>query len=540
MIFRPLVRSLPFAFVWVAAVACGASDGARPTTQPGLVSTATDASADSADPDAGTYTGAPAPADDGLKRTKLRDDDGQFTNYLVGITTGATPHVVYTRETNNSTGPRYDYLEAVPITGGFPVRLAAYLPYRVDVSGGAVAWYDGTNGEGYVANAIHFWTTDGGTKTVITPTRPGLFAASQDGSLIAFSTNATLAASDVSVTTSAAPSAADPALAGGNAVANKATCRSYIAFAGTTLVAGYCTLIPIVEDDVNTTQRPKLVTVSAGAAVVRIDNALPADAFETRWYADTSGSKLFVLGPKPDLRGRVIITDGPSTTVAVVDANIKGVDVAKDGSAVVYVSNGALKRATFAAEPEVTAIVPGAVLELLAMSVDSKRALFSTIGDSPSGLSDLNTVDVTATLPAIVPIVATPTARVIGFNGSGTNVLYMDEPFVASNGTTLRRLKSKPASGGPEKVLDAAAFAAYAAPAGNGVLSVSSAKPQVFGCGDTTLRHANSVTGFPSRSVATAVFTCPADTAPPGFWSARSFAYHDEGSLPGVYAITLE
>jgi len=528
---------LPFGCVWLA---CGASDGVRPTTEPGVVP---GANADSATPDAGSAdTGArpeSGPGDD-VKRTKLREDDWQFRSRLVGITTGAVPHVIYTREEDYYFGAddgKARYLEAVPITGGAPIRLAAYHPYRIEVSGGAVAWYDGTNYDN-VANAIHLWTEQSGTKTVYTHTRPGLFAATEDGSRVAFSTNATLATSDIAVTTSAAPSAANPALTAANAVANRAVCEPHIAFAGATLVAGYCTLLPAVADDPNTTQRPKLVTVSeAGATVVRIDNALLTDAFQTRWYADSGGTKLFVLGPKPDVRGRVIVTSGPGTTTADVDPNVAGVDVAKDGSAVVYVSNGALKRATFAADPVVTTIVPTGVLTLLAMTADSKHALFST-AEGPIQRSDLNTVDVTANVPAPVALVATATVKSVGFNGAGTHVLYLDEPFTDENGITLWKLKSKSVGGGPEKVLDAVAFAAYAAPVGNGVLSVSYRTPASEDCGDTTLRQADSVAGGAPRSAAT-ILTCSDDSVPLGYWSGSSFAYHEQKSAPGLYAITL-
>lgn len=189
------------------------------------------------------------------------------------------------------------------------------------------------------------------------------------------------------------------------------------------------------------------------------------------------------------------------------------------------------------ADPVVTMIVPTGVLTLLAMTADSKHALFST-AEGPVQRSDLNTVDVTVDLPAPVALVATATVKFVGFNGAGTHVLYLDEPFTDENGISLWKLKSKSVGGGPEKVLDTVAFAAYAAPAGNGVLSISYRTPASEDCGDTTLRQDDSVAGGAPRSAAT-IFTCSDDSAPLGYWSGRSFAYHEQKSAPGLYAITL-
>lgn len=457
----------------------------------------------------------------GPKNAKLKDGD----TFLIGVTTGATPHAVYYL----SKAGQYD-VEAVALSNGAVTVLKTAIADSDNayVSGGAVAFYTGTVSN--VATSVSVWTKANGIKTVNTPTRQGLFAANQDGTLVAFSANATATSTDVVLTTSAAPSAASPALTTDNAVnlAALAGCSPQIGFAGSVLVGSYCT-----GTDAGATQ-PKLVTAASGAAaVVRIDNANAADAFQSGWIADSTGGKIFVRGPAPTNEGRIVLA-GATTTVAVVESDVTGAAIPKDGSALIYTTSTALKKATFAAAPVITSVVGTNVKGLLGLSSDSKRALYYTQEDAAEGLIDAYTVDFTAAAPAPVAIVATPTASPTGFTGDGSQVVYVDEW-----GATTGKMKSKPAGGGAEKVLDPASNGAFVAAAGTGALSIASFTSLGQGYYGLTLKYADAAAGGALQTGASDVLysTNGDDTF---FWSAKTLAYvNSSAGAPGVYALTL-
>jgi len=422
-------------------------------------------------------------------------------------------------------------LEAVPVAGGAPIVLQAGIVLNTDsasafVSGGAVAWYSGTTATG-LATSVNIWTKAAGKKTVATPTRSGIFAASTDGALVAFATNATATTTDIAITTAAAPSAATPALSTVTFAPNSAAkgCPTRIRFAGTTFVGAYCTGINAAAT------AAKLVTVAAGGApVVRVDNAVAAASILPVIFADNTGTKLFVVGPAPTYEGRVVVTAGANTTVTAVDADITAVDVAKDGSAAVYLTGaGALKKASFAAVPVVTPIIPTGVLSLLGMSADSKKALFSTLtnADPAFKLTDAKVVDVTAAVPAPVVIEATATGRGFGFTGTGGYVIYTDT-FDANTG--LGKLNSKPVTGGAEKILDPATFGGFGAEVGTGVISV----PAIAADKSWTVTYVDAVAGGALQAGA-------ADVSPNDWvWSGKSFVHTNLGAAAsGVYALTL-
>jgi hypothetical protein len=438
------------------------------------------------------------------------------------VTTDATPHAVYYVQN----GTAYD-VEAAPVAGGAPVVIKAGIADADSayVSGGAVAFYTGTTAG--IATSITVWTKANGAKPVTTASRDAVFFASQDGTRVAFSTNATATSTDIAVTTSAAPSAATPALTGANAVNLAATaCDANIGFTGTTLVGAYCTGV-----DTTATQA-KLVTVDAtGAAVVRINNTAAGDAIRALWFADTSGTKLFVVGPAPDNQGKVVIANGANTTVANADINIAGpIDVAKDGSRVIYrTTGGALQKATFAATPAITPVVASGVLGVLDISQDSKYVAYNTL--DASGLTDAKVVDVTAATPAPAVIATAATAAGIQFIGAGTHVIYLDELT-----NTTGKLKSKPVAGGAEKVLDAASYGAYVPRVGTGVLTVT-AIPTV-GQNDTdTVSFVDAVAGGALKPAATDILYDP--QSPVSIWSGKTLVHMNVSTAaPGIYALS--
>lgn len=487
-------------------------------------STSSSSSSGSTSSSSSSSSGSSGDAGVGPKNTKLKDGD----TLLIGVTTGATPHAVYYLSKG---GNVYD-VEAVALSNGAVTVLKAGIgdADNAYVSGGAVAFYTGTVSN--IATSVSVWTKTNGIKTVNTPTRQGLFAANADGTLVAFSANATATSTDVTLTTSAAPSAASPALTTDNAVnlAALSKCSPQIGFAGSVLVGSYCTGV-----DANATQ-PKLVTAASGAAaVVRIDNADVADAFQSGWIADSTGGKIFVRGPAPTNEGRIVLA-GATTTVAVVDTDVTGAAIPKDGSALIYTTSTALKKATFAAAPVVTSLVGTNVKGLLGLSGDSKRALYYTQEDAAEGLIDAYTVDFTAAVPAPVAIVATPTASPTGFTADGASVVYVDEWGAATG-----KLKSKPAGGGAEKLLDAASNGAFVAGAGSGALSIASYADVSGGGGyyGLVLKYTDASVGGALQAAASDVLysTNGDDTF---FWSGKTLAHvNTSAGAPGVYALTL-
>lgn len=466
----------------------------------------------------GGDAGPPAP-----KNTKLKAGDAIY----IGVTTGATPHAIYYLA---KAGGAYD-VEAVPVAGGASEVLQANIAdddYAF-VSGGAVAWYTGTNPTSRIATSINVWTKASGKKTVTTATREGIFAASPDGALVAFSVNAAADTTDVAMTTAAAPSAAAPALAGANAI-NMASaaqdCSPSIGFAGNVLVGAYCTGV-----DAAATQA-KLVTAAAGAAaVVRIDNAVAADSIQPGFIADSTGGKLFVRGLAPDNQGRIVLA-GATTTVAPLENGVTGAAISKDNNTLLFTAGAALKKATFAATPVITPLIATNVKGMLGVSSNSKHVMYYTQEDAANQTIDIQTVDYTAATPAAIAILATPTGAPSGFTGSGSHVVYVDE-----FGATTGKLKSKPAGGGAEKVLDAASYLGILSPVGTGVLSVTAAADAGGGFYSLTVKYSDAAVGGALQTGASDVLYGNAEVYA---WSGKNFVHTNiSAAAPGIYSLSI-
>jgi len=465
----------------------------------------------------GGDAGPPTP-----KNTKLKAGDTIY----IGITTGANPHAIYYLAKG---GNAYD-VEAVPVAGGAAEVLQTNIADDdfAFVSGGAVAWYTGTNPTTRIATSINIWTKASGKKTVTTPTREGIFAGSPDGALVAFSVNAAADTTDVAMTTAAAPTAASPALAAANAVnlaSAEQDCSPSIGFSGNVLVGAYCTGV-----DAAATQA-KLVTVAAGAAaVVRIDNAVAADSIQPGFIGDSTGGKLFVRGPAPDNQGRIVLA-GATTTVAALENGVTGAVISKDNNTLLFTAGGALKKSTFAATPVITSLIATNVKGMLGVSSNSKHVLYYTQEDAAEGLIDAQTVDYTAATPAAITLVATPTSAPAGFTGTGSHVVYMDE-----YGAQTGKLKSKPAGGGAEKVLDTASYLGLLSPVGNGVLSVTTATAsgQAY---ILTVKYTDATVGGALQTGASDVLYANAEVYG---WSGKNFVHTNvSAAAPGLYSLSL-
>ena len=451
----------------------------------------------------------------GFVRRTLRDGKGQ-TVAIIGITTGPTPHVLYYASKDGTNFA----LEAVPVTGGAPVVLQAKIGGDdfAYVSGGAVAWYIGTDNLG-IADAINIWTPLTGTKTVTTLTHENFFFANQDGSRVAFSVDATVDATSIAVTTSAAPVATAPALSGANTMnwaANLGECFGSLGFVKDIFIGGYCTGV------VPTASQPRIVTVdAAGSAVVRVDDAVPANNIFPEWRADDTGTKLLVTTPA--FEGRLLVTDGPTTTTDTIGIFQSSV-VTGDGLVVFVGEDGFLKKATFTSPPVVTPLVLAAKSELIA--VFKNRVIFAS-ARSNNG-SDLKEVDDDVVTPTPVTLVATANASFRGVTGDRAHVLF----FSPQSGVTAT-LKAIPIGGGEPIVLDSASRGTVAARVGTGILSITSVTtPPGKPARRFTFKYSDATKGGPLADAAR--FTTSGDF---GFFSGKTFIFTDDDA--GLIAVDL-
>jgi len=423
------------------------------------------------------------------------------------VTTDATPHAVYV-----AIGATTASLEAIPLTGGAPITIAATLAQtdRPIVRGGVVAWYTAISADG--VGTINLWTKAAGAKlAVATGSIPGVFAASKDGTRVAFSVDTTPAAGDPTATALAVTSSATPVatavLTGTGATGNKMNiaavvaenCPPDIAFEGNVFFGAYCT------GTAATATNARLVTVPAagGAPVVLIanSNGTPKTGILPSWQPDAAGAKLFVVGLPTDTtasQGQIVTVAGP--TIAPVEGATDFGFMLNDGSAAIYKTATTMKAATAVATPVIKTLATG-VKELLFSSADGTKMLVSTL--DPAGtdeLIDIRSIDSSTANQTPAPIVATATTLPLGLNGAASHAVYLTD-LTATSG----KLKSKPlAAGGAEKVLTSDAYDGYIPSTGSGVIVIN----KIDDTGDTvltSLSHVDSVAGGTPQAISDSV-----------------------------------
>lgn len=392
-------------------------------------------------------------------------------------------------------------LEAVPLTGGTPDVIAATFDPQTEavvVSGGAVAWWTGLDADGI--GTINVWSKAAGAKTALADdSAAGVFAASSDGSRVAYSvaTNAQATQTDLWVTdTSAAAPVANgifvvadsinlAALGGANP-----SCGLDLAFVGKKLFAAFCTGTSASA----TAARLYYVPADSTTEVRLDDKGGAAGDINPFWLSDKTGSKLFVIGTGANATGRIIDPVGLTSVALENDTAFTGF-LTDDGSAVVYrTATGGLRRASTGATPAPKTLIAGAKT-LLDTSSDKSHVLVRTL-DPVDGLIDIRTGDTTTENQTPKDIVATATASPLGFSGSGAVAVYLAD--VTDMGNSL---KSRGVTGGPERVLGKDVEGVAIAPEGDGVIVFSNGQAQ----GQLTLFEAsyvNAVSGATSAKIA--------------------------------------
>jgi hypothetical protein len=373
---------------------------------------------------------------------------------LVGVTTDTPPLAIFVIGTP-SILPTQFYLGAVPITGGTPTKIQD--PFgRTDtaiVSGGAVGyWTDVRDGIG----TFNVWTRANGRQTAARgASSVGLFSATEDGALVAFSVAGTATSADLVVASSRwpEPSPRSPwwgrALLTGNAAINLAAsnplgakppaCPPKLGFVNQTFFAAYCT-----GTQPDTTAAHLYMVRADATSPTRLDRDTNAPgSVRPFWSTDSTGTKVFAIDSDATAAGRYIdVTRGaPGVTL---DGGTEDGFMLSDGTAVIYRTASTVMRATTSEAPTRTSLVDGvaAVRGLLAVSGDQRHLMFNSL--PPAGanrLVDIRIIDTST--PSQIPIDAVPTATAapIGFTGTGTHALY----FV-NNKNNERSLTAKPVS----------------------------------------------------------------------------------------------
>lgn len=503
MRIRGAIGGLASAFV---AIACGDDAAGKPVDCP-----------DAAAVDAGPIdAGPPAPRRAHVNSPELRTLLAGGDLRLLGVTTNFEPYVVFYRfNADNSTD-----LGVVPVYGGAPVILQKAIAEADNafVSGGAVAWYAGTAASG-IASAISIWTPENGTKKVTTKTAAGIFAATRDGTRVAFSAGADIDETPLVVTSSAALAIDTPSLAGAsslNLAASATQCLTTLEFHARTLFGTFCTGHAV--DD----QNAKLYTVDeAGLAVERANESAASlgNGNIVFFNADAVGHRAFVF--TGDARAHLVTLNGADTVVRDLgDAN--DARVLDDGSGVVVLRGKALSRV---AEDEV--LLANDATILYGLTRDSKTVFFATT-DPQASATDLKAIP--ATGGAAVSLVASPTSRFIDASGSSSHAIYRTNVVDG-----VGALKATPVLGGVEATLASITFGANVAPEGTGLLSVTNAST-VSGTAAfrATFAYSDAALVAPPVELATALLTF--DT---GTWIDRSFVYQDEGTAPGIFALEV-
>jgi hypothetical protein len=408
-------------------------------------------------------------------------------------------------------------LEAVPVAGGAPTVIEQAFDLdtaNAALSGGVVGYWtaiDGTTG----VSTFNIWTKAGGKKAALSTTAlAGLFAGSEDGTRVAFSTGVAGMLSNIAVASTATPGTITNLLAAGDrinlaaaqgAAGAPAACPPRMRFAKNNLVAAFCTGAVATETqarlywvpETSTTAEVRLDTVGAGTA---------AGSVKTAFFFDKNATKIFAVTQVPNgmpattpTVGRVITPPAgaaAASSVALEDVASTAGFLLDDGSAVVYRTAVGMRRASTGAAPAPKTLVAGAKA-LVAVTKDQTRMFFAN-APTQNGL-DIQTADTTTENQTAKALVAGSTAQPLGLTATNAFFVYLE----------ANKLKSQPVAGGAEKDLTLPKVAGAAVSgAGNGLILLTDPKTQGQAPNQITLvslQYIDADTGKFSNAFATDV-----------------------------------
>lgn len=446
-----LVSSVSCASLLALAAACGSGDDSQATEDAGAGS-----------PDGGRRPGTSSSGDPGTSSSSSSSGDGGSTSsssgggtilkageaFIVDVT--ADGQVIYFAANGNAAT-----LEAVPAAGGQQAVIDANVDPdndTVGVSGGAVGIWKAVDADTGLGT-FSFWTKAAGAKqNVATGSVATLFAASDDGTRIAFSVNGSATSTDLAVTSTATP-VATAVLAGSTNVGSginiaSQSCFPDTSFVGKRLFSAHC---PGTSANA---QAARLYTVADGATTpVRLDaNGGANGSLFPLWISDRAGTKLFATSSSQASNGLLFDVAMPGAPFATLDPNTVDGFMLDDESAAIYRTTEAgvagIRRGTAVAAPVKTTLVAEPALPsqlaLAGKNVGTTKILLTTLAPVDE-LTDVQVADVTTANQTPTAIVPTATARPIGFTRGGTHVLYLTN--VTENGNAL---KAKPVGGSAE------------------------------------------------------------------------------------------
>lgn len=281
---------------------------------------------------------------------------------------------------------------------------------------------------------------------------PGIFAASADGSRLAWARASGAGADVTTQDAGGAPSAVIAGVATGDSA-----CEIRLGFAGDRLLASTC---------------------AAGGTTATLRSVDRANTVKTvltsargDWSADDAGEQVFVVTSAGTGSVRSLV-DGH---VIAIDADVAWGTIAPNGDFVVYrTTRGVLKKAEFGGPSVDRTTIATGIQGIAAVSSSYLYALASTSAASTGTLSDLEVEPIppgkpfipTPTKPMLLE--ATRTAFALGFTPDGDRAVYLSD--VATQGLAVGTLKAHAVAKDDEVVFAHDAFSPSLVPGSSRVV----------------------------------------------------------------------
>ena len=339
-------------------------------------------------------------------------------------------YAVYTvRDADGGTRTR---LEVMPLGGGEPTVLIERM-VSTDVVARrdrVVAFWTKVDPQTRIGE-LSIWTAAHGVKKVASASSTSFFAATADGTRIAYSVAATAGGTAVAVSDTkpgAAGSVVIPTVGGG--------CAPRVGFAGGRLFTGTCT----------TSAAATIRTVGPGETTAKtlLPNAFPD------WSASSDGKIVLIRSQEERTATVRTVPDNVST---VIDTGVLESYLAADGKSVLYRTQTGLVKRSPTTNPA-PVVLADEVRSMPSVAEDLQHILIS------SGPPDTKNTSVTRTdlslvavsrANAAVPILEKPTGSARGFTGDGRFAVYLTD-IGDSGGTGTLRARGV-AADAPEKVI---------------------------------------------------------------------------------------
>lgn len=346
--------------------------------------------------------------------------------------------VVFTRRAATTTS-----LEVFdPVSGASTVLAARFAPRdQVRVAGKVVAFWAAVDASGI--GELGVWTRAGGLEQVGAGSLSGVFSASEDGSRIAFSSNAGAGrTSDISVGSSTLSAA--PAVVIRSAVAAAPACQISLAFVQSRLFAATCT---------QGENAPTIRSVSKDNEVLTV-----LSSAKNAWATDATGTKVLVISSG----GVASVHTIPGNQTTVIDQHVASGKLTPDGNSVVYLTEaGDLKKSFSTTVPLGLQTLATGIRGIDVFAPGLSYALVSSTAPDATNRNlvrhDIELHSISPGLSFIPtptepePLVSSPTGLAVGFVSDGGLAVYLSD--LPAMGLPLGTLKAHAVAGREDVVL---------------------------------------------------------------------------------------